>query len=520
MACLPVSTIALSGVITRIPLVCMSIVDSAFQYGCAPTFTPATTTLTSRPAWVCSTRRRRTRATQSRFSLPLSMAIFAPADRANHSIGTSIAAARSMAARRRRHSGSAIEPIALVGSPSTTTRRTPSGWRTVGDEATPTTTPALFAPAGRSTGTSCPSSSRSCSTNEPSVAGEQRDQLVRVDHAAPTSGDDLLVVVVERLHRHRRRLGEAHGEALAGLVAEPHHHLGWLATGAGQPALDDDLLDAQPLGVRRQPADDGVEVVERDLDHRPDEEHHPVPLQSLAPGALGVRVADAVEACREQVLHLRQRGDVAVLVVDRGEVAHLGDGDEAHVVRVVAGHALEQEHVGQRRHAADLEVAQPPHVQPAGDHRVHPAELDVLLELVAGGGGSHPERTLAIGPGSPVGQRLHGRVRPVARRRRRRPARWSPAGRRQPTWWPATRRARRCRARPRRPRWRRRRPSPRLRHPTDRRRRAAAARRSATSASGPAIASTSILRPCTYRERTTWRAPTSSTVISSRSRIL
>ena len=32
-ACLPVSTIALVGVITRMPLVCMSIVASAFQYG-------------------------------------------------------------------------------------------------------------------------------------------------------------------------------------------------------------------------------------------------------------------------------------------------------------------------------------------------------------------------------------------------------------------------------------------------------------------------------------------------------
>ena len=47
MACLPVSTIALSGVITRMPRVCMSIVDSAFQYGWAPTLMPATTMSTS-----------------------------------------------------------------------------------------------------------------------------------------------------------------------------------------------------------------------------------------------------------------------------------------------------------------------------------------------------------------------------------------------------------------------------------------------------------------------------------------
>ena len=59
--CLPVSTIALSGVITRMPLVCMSIVASAFQYGWAPTLMPATTTLISPPAWVNSTIRSQRR---------------------------------------------------------------------------------------------------------------------------------------------------------------------------------------------------------------------------------------------------------------------------------------------------------------------------------------------------------------------------------------------------------------------------------------------------------------------------
>ena len=127
MACLPVSTMALSGVMTRMPRVCISIVASAFQYGWAPTLIPATTTLTSPPRCVCSTSRRSTRATQSRFSLPESMAIFAPADSANHSMGTSSCSARSMAPRTRRHSASLIDPIALVGSPSTTTRAIPSG---------------------------------------------------------------------------------------------------------------------------------------------------------------------------------------------------------------------------------------------------------------------------------------------------------------------------------------------------------------------------------------------------------
>jgi len=79
-ACLPVSTIALFGVMTRMPLVCISIVASAFQYGWAPTLMPVTTTLTSPPAWVNSINRRSTAPIQSMFSVPLSMAMRAPED--------------------------------------------------------------------------------------------------------------------------------------------------------------------------------------------------------------------------------------------------------------------------------------------------------------------------------------------------------------------------------------------------------------------------------------------------------
>ena len=85
---LPVSTMALAGVITRIPRVPMSMVAAAFQYGCPPTLIPVTTTLTSPPAWVNSIRRRSTAAIQSMFSVPLSHAMRAPEESANHSTGT------------------------------------------------------------------------------------------------------------------------------------------------------------------------------------------------------------------------------------------------------------------------------------------------------------------------------------------------------------------------------------------------------------------------------------------------
>ncbi len=165
--CLPVSTIAESGVMTRMPLVCMSIVASAFQYGWAPTLIPATTMLISPPAWVYLTIRFSAAATQSMFSVPEVIEIRAPDDSANHSSGTAIRSARSSAAITRTHSGSDSAPSDLVGSPSSTTRVTPSGCRDVGVVTTPATIAALFLPFGLSTGTSVPVSSRSYSVNAP-----------------------------------------------------------------------------------------------------------------------------------------------------------------------------------------------------------------------------------------------------------------------------------------------------------------------------------------------------------------
>ena len=87
-ACFPVRTIADDGVITRMPLVWVSIVASAFQYGWPPTLMPVTTMLTSPPAWVNSINRRSVSEIQSMFSVPESMAMSAPLDTANHSTGS------------------------------------------------------------------------------------------------------------------------------------------------------------------------------------------------------------------------------------------------------------------------------------------------------------------------------------------------------------------------------------------------------------------------------------------------
>ena len=122
-------------------------------------------------------------------------------------------------------------------------------------------------------------------------------------------------------------------------------------------------------------------AIERQVDHRPHVEHDPVPLQPSRSGRRLRGVAERVEATDEQVSTSGKPIDVAMLVAHRRDVAHLGDGDQPAVggpfARPTQSKRWTSPVAGKR---ADLEVLEPPHLQPAGDHRVQPAELDVLLE--------------------------------------------------------------------------------------------------------------------------------------------
>ena len=107
-------------------------------------------TLTTPPAAVKVTIRRKTAAVQSRFSVPESSAMRAPADSATHSTGSPRSSARSIAATIRRHSASPSEPISIVASPMTSMRVKPSGKRADQLVIRPSTTPAGFSPQARS----------------------------------------------------------------------------------------------------------------------------------------------------------------------------------------------------------------------------------------------------------------------------------------------------------------------------------------------------------------------------------
>ena len=69
---------------------------------------------------------------------------------------------------------------------------------------------------------------------------------------------------------------------------------------------------------------------------------------------------------------------VPCLVAYDGQLAHLRQRDEPAVGGVLPGDALVEQHVLGRVDAGDVEVAQPPQVEPAADHRVHAADQVVL----------------------------------------------------------------------------------------------------------------------------------------------
>ena len=75
-----------------------------------------------------------------------------------------------------------------------------------------------------------------------------------------------------------------------------------------------------------------------------------------------------------------QRTDVVVVVAHDGELAHLGHRDQPLVGLVVLGDAVVEQHVLGRVDARDVEVAQPPQVEPPTDHRVQPAHQVVLVQ--------------------------------------------------------------------------------------------------------------------------------------------
>ena len=116
--------------------------------------------------------------------------------------------------------------------------------------------------------------------------------------------------------------------------------------------------------------------------HRPrwtDVEHDPVGGGPVAFREAGERLAHGGQ---RQQAHEFQPGiaDPAGRVGDRDQVAYLGEREQPVVGRVVVRDAVEQVHVLGRGQPVQREVAQPPQVQPLGEHRVQVAVQRLLDE--------------------------------------------------------------------------------------------------------------------------------------------
>ncbi len=284
---------------------------------------------------------------------------------------------------------------------------------------------------GRSTGTSRPSSSSSCSTNSPAgcpaaasgprARREQLDDLRRVQQAPPARGDDALSALVERLEWARRRVVDLDHDLAGGRGEDAQQALLLAAVGRADAAGDLHHLDAEAGGGRSEPADHTAQVLRRELDRRPDMELDAVPLQAPARPPVRLERADALERADQHALELGQRGHRSVLVAERREVADLGDGEQALVLRVRAGHSVEEVEVLAGGQALERELREAGQAQAVGHHRVKAAQHDVLVQAV----GPRPERerrdrrhaAVGAGRGDRHDDAAHGRREGDARQR-------------------------------------------------------------------------------------------------------
>ena len=278
------------------------------------------------------------------FSVPESMAIFAPEESANHSTGTPRPSARSSAAITRRHSGSASEPSARVGSPSRTTRSMPSGWRSVRLRTSPTTMLAVLVAGGRSTGTSSPSSSRSCSTNSPAGIAAPGSARCGASSLTISAGCTVPRRRAETIRcapsssgcsGSRRRVVELDHDAAPGRVEDPQHAVALGAVLAHAHAQLDHL-EPEPGGQAREAADDLARLVGREVHRRPrvEQQRGSTAAARAAGGATGRRASPRTPGGPSARARAARR--CARLVAHRREVAHLGEGDEPLVARVLA----------------------------------------------------------------------------------------------------------------------------------------------------------------------------------------
>ena len=218
-------------------------------------------------------------------------------------------------------------------------------------------------------------------------------ELVRIHQSAPPGSQHLARVVVERSQRLGRWRLDVGDDTGAGPRMESDRDRVRLAVRAGDATLREDLLDARALAERRDLGLQRGELGDIGFDDGPDRDPDMV-LVELAAGraARGAYPTDRLETVLDRALGVGEAGDGAVVVAYDRELAYLRHRDQAPIAGVLPCHAFVQQNVGRRIESRDVELTQPPQVEPAPDHRMHPADqivLGVLTGCVA------PERVVA-----------------------------------------------------------------------------------------------------------------------------
>ena len=353
---------------TRMPLVCMSIVASAFQYGWAPTLMPVTTTLTSPPSWVNSMMPAQ-HAGDPVHGLGAGVHRDLRAGRHARTTppGPEAAGRASIAASTRRHSArpdraERLGRVAQQHDPASC----PPGSRCVGVVTTPSTMFAVLSPGARSTGTGAPGrvevvlGERARAPVAVGGAGDHRDRARR-GRPRRAGGPGSPSGCRRRARRSGcgRRVGDPQRQPGARRPGHPQHQLARRGVRIAEVGRRNCTSTCSSPSAAVRGASErttGSSSVSGTSTTRPDVELDPVPVQlgRVAVGRAGR--AQAVQARVEHALDLRQGPDPAVVVAQDGQVADVGERDEPLVVGHLAALRAEQVHVGGRRQPGQLEV--------------------------------------------------------------------------------------------------------------------------------------------------------------------
>jgi hypothetical protein len=181
-----------------------------------------------------------------------------------------------------------------------------------------------------------------------------------VQGPAAARRDDPLGGLVVRVQRVSGRIVDLHHHPRPARREEADHALALAAVRLPHPAPNHQHLDTEPTHRGREPADHRPNLDWTEFDHGPHVELDPVPLRAPARLAVSLEVPYPLDRVQEHLLELRERHDLPLLVAHGGQVAHLGEREDALLPGIRTRRSAEQVDILRRRQSLELEVREPP----------------------------------------------------------------------------------------------------------------------------------------------------------------